>query len=93
MIRLVIHDPNVPLLLLMYLFIAVFLSERILDVRVADFVFPCFCLFSKRYAARRYNADFILLIFIVDEALRTELYTSKFIFHFNFSSCSQSTAI
>ena len=60
MIRLVIHDPNVPLLLLMYLFISVFLSERILDVRVADFVFFLVSVCSARGKLRH---DTMLIYF------------------------------
>ena len=60
MIRLVIHDPNVLLLLLMYLFISVFLSERILDVRVADFVFFLVSVCSARGKLRH---DTMLIYF------------------------------
>ena len=60
MIRLVIHDPNVPLLLLMYLFLSVFLSERILDVTVADFVF---FLVSVCLARGKLRHDTMLILF------------------------------
>ena len=60
MIRLVIHNPNVPLLLLMYLSISVFLSERILDVSVADFVF---FLVSVCLARGKLRHDTMLILF------------------------------
>ena len=60
MIRLVIHNPNVPLLLLMYLSISVFFSERILDVSVADFVF---FLVSVCLARGKLRHDTMLIFF------------------------------
>ena len=64
MIRLVIHDPNVPLLLLMYLFISAFLSERILDVTVADFVFFLVSVCLARGKLRHYTMLILFCLYL-----------------------------